>query len=184
MLKLIYYPNKLEMYANSLRLIYQKLILKDSIKPKYLDNLRKIYEFEATMSDSISPLNLEKFCSELFTAVIFYKHFNYNIQIKGNYLVNQKVLTCILLNIARKSEFVKMYILREKIVIKSKFKPDKILKKLVGTLGGIMLKSLNTKTVYIQLNFEKTEKKTTGFHTAFYHCIDPLSPVNLYLNSQ
>lgn len=181
---MIYYPNKLEMYANSLRLIYQKLILKDSIKPKYLDKLRKIYEFEATISDNVSPIDLEEFCSELFTAVIFYKRFNYKLHIKGNYLVNQKVLTCILLNIAKESEFIKIYIFREKIVIKSTFRPMKTVEKLVRKIGGIMFKSVNTKTFYIQLNLEKTEKKTTDFNTAFYHCIDPLSPVNLYLNSQ
>lgn len=181
---MIYYPNKLEMYANSLRLIYQKLILKEKIKPKYLNSLRKIYEFEATISDSISPLDLEGFCRELLNAVILYKPFDYNLQVMGNYLVNQKLLTCILLNIARTSEYIKLYVFREKIVIKSKFTPDKTLKLLVRKIGGTMLKSLNTKTVYIKLNFEKTEKKTTGFHTAFYHCIDPLSPVNLYLNFQ
>ena len=181
---MIYYPNKLEMYANFLRLIYQKLILKDSIKPKYLDKLRKIYEFESIISDNISPLDLEGFCSELFTAVIFYKPFNYNLLIKGNYLVNQKVLTCILLNVAKESKFIKIYIYKEKIIIKSKFTSNKMVEILVKKIGGIMLKSVNTETVYIQLNFEKTQKKTTDFHTAFYHCIDPLSPVNLYLNSQ
>ena len=180
---MLYYPNKLEKYANSLRLIYQKLILKESFNPKHLSNLRKIYEFEATITDNVCPVDLEKFCIELFTAVIFYKKFNYNLQIKGNYLLNPKILTCILLSIAKETDYIKIYTLKEKIVIKSKI-TNKIIEKLIKKMGGIMLKSLNTKMFYIQLNFEKTQKRTTDFNTAFYHCIDPLSPVNLYLNSQ
>lgn len=179
---MIYFPNKFEIYAASLRLLYQKFIFNHGVTKKYADKLKKIYEFEClTANDNIAPINLEKYSSQLFTAVILKKKFNYKINIKGNRLLDIKTYTSLLLNICFNTEYLEIVEICGNIVICGKITLNKKTVLLTKKLKGNILRERKTDTVYIKLNYPATNKKSADFENAYYMLQNPLSPVNLYL---
>ena len=179
---MIYFPNKFEIYAASLRLLYQKFIFNHGVTKKYADKLKKIYEFEClTANDNIAPINLEKYSSQLFTAVILKKKFDYKINIKGNRLLDIKTYTSLLLNICFNAEYVEIAEICGNIVICGKIILNKKTVLLTKKLKGDILRERKTDTVYIKLNYPATNKKSAEFENAYYMLQNPLSPVNLYL---
>ena len=182
MLKLIYFPNKFEIYAASLRLLYQKFILNHGVTKSISEKLKKIYEFEClTAKDNIAPINLEKYSSQLFTAVILKKKFNYKINFRGNRLLNIKAYTSLLLNICVNSEFLEIKEICGNIVISGKISLNKKIFLLTEKLKGNILRERKTDIVYIKFNFPATNKKSADFEKAYYMVQNPLSPINLYL---
>ena len=179
---MIYFPNKFEIYAASLRLLYQKFIFNHGVTKKYADKLKKIYEFEClTANDNIAPINLEKYSSQLFTAVILKKKFNYKINIKGNRLLDIKTYTSLLLNICFNTEYLEIVEICGNIVICGKITLNKKTVLLTKKLKGNILRERKTDTVYIKLNYPATNKKSADFENAYYMLQNPLSPINLYL---
>lgn len=179
---MIYFPNKFEIYAASLRLLYQKFIFNHGVTKKYADKLKKIYEFEClTAKDNIAPINLEKYSSQLFTAVILKKKFNYKINIRGNRLLDIKPYTSLLLNICINAEYIKISEICGNIVICGKIVLNKKAVLLIKKLKGDILREIKTDTVYIKLNYPATDKKSADFENAYYMLQNPLSPINLYL---
>ena len=185
MLKLIYYPNKFEIYTSSLRLVYQKLILKNGIKQKYLKSLRKIDEFEGVIfQNEPIPINVEDFCGELLTAVFLKKDFDYNINVSGNYILDKKIFTMLILSICVKTDFLTIFNFNQNIVLKGKFKCSSKILRLTEKLGGNVFSEVKTGTTFIRFDFPLTQKNTEDFEKAYYLLQNPLSKVNLYLNGQ
>lgn len=179
---MIYFPNKFEIYGASLRLLYQKFIFNHGVTKRNADKLKKIYEFEClTAEDNIAPINLEKYSSQLFTAVMFKKNFNYKINIKGNRMLDIKTYTSLLLNICLNAEYLEIAEICGNIVICGKITLNKKTVLLIKKLKGDIFKEIITDTVYIKLNFPATDKKSADFEKAYYMLQNPLSPINLYL---
>ena len=149
--------------------------------PKY-KKFKKIYEFECLISkDEASPINLEKYSSQLFTAVILKKKFNYKINIRGNRLLDIKPYTSLLLNICFNTEYLEIVEICGNIVICGKITLNKKTVLLTKKLKGNILRERKTDTVYIKLNYPATDKKSADFENAYYMLQNPLSPINLYL---
>lgn len=179
---MIYFPNKFEIYASSLRLLYQKFIFSHGVTSSIAEKLKKIYEFECLSEKSnLTPVNLEKYSSQLFTAVILKKKFDYKINIKGNRLLNIKAYTSLLLNICLNAEYLEIIEICGNIVICGKITLNKETVLLTKKLKGDILRERKTDTVYVKLNFPATSKKSADFENAYYMLQNPLSPVNLYL---
>ena len=179
---MIYFPNKFEIYAASLRLLYQKFILNHGVTEKITEKFKKIYEFECLISkDEASPINLEKYSSQLFTAVILKKKFDYKINIKGNRMLDIKAYTSLLLNICLNTEYLKITEICGNVVICGKISLNEKTVILTKKLKGIFFREIKTNTVYIKLGFPTTNKKSADFENAYYMLQNPLSPVNLYL---
>ena len=87
---MIYYPKNHERFSASLRLLYHKFINKNGIKNNYLNSLKKIYEFEAMTDKEIVPINPEKLCAEILTAVFLKNGTDFTIDTKYCYLINKK----------------------------------------------------------------------------------------------
>ena len=181
MLKLIYYPKKYEIYANSLRCLYQNLIMQKGFKPNFLNSLRKIYEFECILQAEKLPINLYDFCYAILTSVSFKRNLIFHLNIHGNYFLNSKTFVALLLNIGKTADFIDISAKNELITIKSNLTKSKILEIFVLKLGGVLLKNLRTNTSYVFINFKKTKKETVNFEDAYDLSVNPLSIVNCYL---
>ncbi len=178
---MIYYPKKYELYANSLRCLYQKFILQRGFKPNFLNSLRKIYEFECIFQTEKSPVNLYDFCDAILTAVSLKRNFIFRLNIHGKYFLNQKTLIAVLLGIGKTADYIHISAQDEILMIKSNFEKSKTLEKLVRIMGGVLLKNLENGISYIFMKSEKTKKETVDFQDAYELSVNPLSIVNCYL---
>ncbi len=178
---MIYYPKKYELYANSMRCLYHKLILQKGPKPNLLISLRKIYEFECKYSATLLPTNLYEFCNELLTAASFRRKFIFQLKVHGNYLLNQKIFTAILLNICQNADFVEIEISNKTAIIKTNCKKTKQIKRLVFLMGGVILNVVNNDFLHIFLTLKKTKKETVDSQDAYELSVNPLSIINCYL---
>ncbi len=178
---MIYFPKNYCRITASFRQLYQNLILKKGIKSNYLNSLKKINLIEAYSLDAFpQPLNVEAYFYELFTAIFLKKKFDYFINIKGNYLIDKKILTLLLLEISGKTDYLELKSFKESLVIKGNFIPTKATMLLTKKLKGIIFKELKENICCIKLNFPKTKKESEDFETAFFLLQNPLSVVNLY----
>lgn len=186
-LKLIFLPNKFEKYTAGLRNLFQKLIIKNGIKENYLTDMRKLYDAEAILIKNESqPFNIENYFNQLLTAIHLRKfinniNFKFQVNISGNFIFDKKILSSLILNICRQTDFISIFELNKKILIKTKIEPNRKLNLIIKKLNGKMLCECKTKKVLIILQFDYTEKATRDFEDAYTLLKNPLSPVNFYL---
>ncbi len=178
---MIYYPKKVERLTASLRFLYHKLISKNGIKNNYLKSLKKIYEFEAINNREIKPINPEKLCGEILTALFIKREIDFLIDTKNNYLINKKAFIALLMNLCGTTNYIEIIELQNKLVLKGKFNINKRVKRLLNFLKGTLFKDTKSDVYYLLLNFPKTQKESEDFEQAYYLLQNPLSVINLYL---
>ena len=184
---MIYLPNKNEKYMAILRNTYQKLILKNGIKNNYLKKLRTIYNFEALITKKEPvPVNLNSWLTELLIAVYFKKNlkgkiFTFSVKLNDNYLVDKKIFSALILNIAKKGNFIKIENIKGKTIIKSDILPTQKIYQITKKLNGLILKELKQKNCVICIPLSATNKKTREFENGINMIQNPLSIVNIYL---
>ena len=181
MLKLIYYPKKVERLTASLRFLYHKFIIKNGIKNNYLKSLKKIYEFEAITNCEIAPIDIEKLCGEMLTAVFIKRGTDFSIDTKNNYLINKKAFIALLMRLCVTTDFIEIFEFQNKLVLKGKFKTDNQINRLLIFLKGTILKDTKWPVYYIVFSFPITQKVSEDFEQAYYLLQNPLSVINLYL---
>lgn len=187
MIKLIYLPNKFEKYTAGLRVIFQNLILKNGIKKKYLINLGKIYENEAIFFDyDLLPIDTEKFFLSILKSVYIKKILQskkpqISCETNGNYILNKKLVSILILKIAQNSDYIKIYKKRKKIFILTKGVKYKKIKKIIIKLHCLYFEEIKSKRQLIILAPEKTDKKAKDFEEDLFSLQNPLSPINYYL---
>lgn len=185
---MIYFPNKIERYLAVLRNTFQIRILKNGIKNRYLQNLKRIYITEALLfTENPQPIELQSFCAEILTAVFLKKlilrqSFDFSINLDGNYMVCKKLFTVALLNIASNSQRVKIYTVKGRIIIQSILSDTDKMQLLAKKLDGIFLQEKKTKNAILTADFTKTQKKTGDYEKAYELLENPLSVVNFYLS--
>lgn len=184
---MIFLPNKFEKYTAALRNLMQKFIIKNGIKPNYLENLRKIYEAETILVNrTLIPGNISDYLYKLLTAVLLKKSANdkpfyFNINIDGNYFYDKKVLSALILNICRQTEYLSINNFRGNIALKAEIVSTEKIKLLTKKADGIMFNEINTHTSLIILKLDYTEKTASDFEDLYSLFHNPLSPVNFYL---
>lgn len=178
---MIYYPKNHERFSASLRLLYHKFINKNGIKKNYLNSLKKIYEFEAITDKEIIPINPEKICGEILTAVFIKKEVVFMIDTKNSYLINKKAFIALLLNLCVTTNYLEIIEIDNKLVIKGNFLFNNQIKRLLQVLKGVIFKDTKTSVYYLLFNFPKTKKESEDFEQAYYMLQNPLSVINLYL---
>ncbi len=178
---MIYYPKKYERFAAALRFLYHKFILKKGIKKSYLISLRKIYEFEAITIEDIRPINPEKLCGEILTAVFLKRKTDFLIDTKNRYLINKKAFIALLLNLCAITNYLEIIEVENHLVIKGNFKINNRISKLLNFLRATIFKDTKSSVNYLLFNFPKTQKESEDFEEAYYLLQNPLSVINLYL---
>ncbi len=179
---MIYFPKKVERLTASLRFLYQKFISINGIKNKYLKSLKKIYEFEAIAIEDIRPINPEKLCGEILTAVFLKRKINFLIDTENCYLINKKVFIALLLNICITTNYLEIIEIENRLVFKGKFKINYRANRLLKFLKVTVFKEIKSSVYYLLFNFPKTEKESEDFEQAYYLLQNPLSVINLYLS--
>lgn len=178
---MIYYPKNVERLTASLRFLYHKFISKNGIKNNYLKSLKKIYEFEAITNREIVPINPEKLCGEILTAVFIKRETDFLIDTKNSYLINKKAFIALLMNLCSTTNYIEVFEFQNKLVLKGKFNIIKQTKSLLNFLKGTALKDTKSCVYYILFNFPKTQKESEDCEQAYYLLQNPLSVINLYL---
>lgn len=178
---MIYYPKKVERLTGSLRILYHKFISKNGIKNNYLKSLRKIYEFEAINNSEIVPINPDKICGEILTALFINRDTDFLIDTKNNYLINKKAFIALFMNLSITTNYIEIIEIQNKLVLKGKFYISKQAKRLLNLLKATAFKDIKSHIYYILFNFPKTQKESEDFEQAYYLLQNPLSVINLYL---
>ena len=182
-------PNNFERYTAALRNLIQLFVIKNGIKPKYLDSLRKIYQAEALFSrDAEIPTDICNFLSHLLTAVYIKKSesgipFYFNIRINGNFLLSPKIYTALILSICRNAESIEIYRQNGSIIIRAASENIKHSLKLIKKLKGCVYFERITNTALIVLPITATDKKTELCkpNVLEEYLFNPFSAVNIYL---
>lgn len=184
---MIFLPNKFEKYAAGLRNVFQNLILKNGIKPKYLVSLSKIYENEVIFSDlSDQPVNSKKFFSLLLFAIYYKKlalnkFIQFSCNTNGNYLLDKKAIAIFLLKIAQKSSFIEIFQKKGKFLIRTNFTDQSAIRRIAEKLEIITLKEIKNNIFLFILPLNKTEKEEKDSEENFFSLQNPLSLINCYL---
>ncbi len=180
---MIFLPKKKEILASLLRNYIQNCVNKYGTNIKHKKQLKKIYEFEALNSyyDKL-PHDLKKHISKLLLyaySILLEKgrRLNYSVNLKENYIINSKLIDCIILNLISFSDNISIYELKGNIVIKCK--TDKKLKSKIKDV--ISFYEIKSKTLYLKIEAEKTLKSPIKIKEE-WDITDPFSPISLYLN--
>ncbi|MGI6280108.1 MAG: hypothetical protein ACOYJS_06070, partial [Acutalibacteraceae bacterium] len=159
----------------------------NGIKQNYLESLRKIYEAETLLiNPTLIPGNISDYLYKLLTAVLLKKSgnnksFDFYINVKGNYFYDKKVLSALILNICRQTDYLAITNIMGKIALKANLSKPEKLKKLIKKANGILFYEKKCKSLLIVLNLAGTEKTTADYEDLYSLYYNPLSPVNFYL---
>ena len=183
----MFLPNKTERYLAALRETTSRFINKNGIKPKYLKMLKIIYETEAVLTEqNEKPIDISAAVHSLFTAVYLKKaaktqKFEFSVNADGNYILDKKIFTVILLKICSLTEFIELFTSCGKIAVRFYGRAEKSTNRLLEKINATSLYECNTNCTVIVFNFTKTAKKTADFEGFYGHLENPFSAVNLYL---
>ncbi len=183
---MIFLPNKLERYTAALRNSIQFLILKNGIKASYIKNISKIYTCEALFSYKEKiPVNIYKYCNKLLlsahTKLLSYnKKLAFKITAKGNYLLNKKLLTVLLLTICQNGNNIEVFTFKGLLVLSAEIDNISRIKKVISALNGLFFYERKGRKLYILIKANLTDKKEFETKREWAIC-DPLSPVNIFL---
>lgn len=186
MIKLIFLPNKFERYTAALRSVIQNLIIKNGIKQNYLKNLKTIYDFEAILSNTLSTINIEKEYYEFFAAIYLKKikkdkKFTFFINANGNYLINRKLFTALLLNLSLNCNEITLQNKENLIIVSGDFQINSKIKIMVKKLNGAYLREIKSNKTLLVFPFNKSQNKAENFEYAYSLLQNSLSIINCYL---
>lgn len=183
---MIFLPNFLERYMSALRCSIQYLTEKNGIKPKYLKMLKKIYKAEAIIGDEVLPVNILDYTENLLFAIYVKrvnrnKCFHFSVNSTGNYLINVKAYTSLLLDISLNSQNLWIENVKGNIIIKAdmlyKEENNKILKVLKGYYYNIRY---DNKSVFVIPSIF-TGKRELQFNNIWDYLANPFSEVNMWI---
>ena len=185
---MIFLPNKFELYTCILRNTMEVLILKNGIKPKYLNNLMKIHTAESLFTDYEEPTHIGNFTLEILKAVKIKKlekhqEFEFKVSKTDVFLINKKLFTTLLLILSKNSSKLAVKQYRGKVLIITNHKEKSEILKLLKKLNGKYFFEVKTKLFYILLNLPKTSKKPKEEEKDWEYILNPLSVVNIYLEN-
>lgn len=129
----------------------------------------------------IVPINPEKLCAEILTAVFIKNGTDFTIDTKNCYFINKKAFIALLLNLCVTTSYLEIVEIDNKLVIKGNFLFNNQTKRLLQVLKGVIFKDTKTSVYYLLFNFPKTKKESEDFEQAYYMLQNPLSVINLYL---
>lgn len=180
---MIILPNNLERYISALRIYISISILKEGLKPKHLENLRKLYTIEAVLNKNFSSaVNISDFCLNLLQAVKDIKpSFNFKIKSDGNYYINKKLFTVLLLTLCKEVENIKIETTKSHILITV---PSKTKSSLfcLKKLKGYFLCEIKSNRFLFLIPCQKTSEKPKKTETEWEYLFDQFSPLNIFFN--
>ena len=184
---MIFLHNKKLIYPSLLRNYIQNSVIKNGFKYKHIENLRKIYNFEALFSEEIIPINLNNYLNILFTAILIRKkelkeNFDFLIYFRNNCMINLKTFTALIMNLCSKAEFIKIYSFNGNLIIKTDKTITKHSLKLIKKLKGCAYYEIKTRKFFIKIPITATDKKTVSINKNIEeYILNPFSIVNIFI---
>lgn len=184
---MIFLPNKFERYTAALRNLVHISAIKKGKNQNMLKNMQKIFVAEAIFSkDYVSPINLGKLASQLLTAVYIKKaeknlSFEFSNRLYGNYMLNPKLFTALLLTLCKDCEKIFLSTQNGKLVIKTVGFKVKNSLSTVKAMKGCMLYERFSKTAIFTFSFTATNKRETVCTHEYSRLSDPFSAVNIFI---
>jgi hypothetical protein len=183
---LIFLPNFFDKYTAFLRLAVDNLINKKGFSVKYVEMLKKINFAEGFFyKEEIEPLDVKEYIL-LLLHVCQLKTSNYKktikvtLRINGNFLINKKLLTILLLQLYKSCKKITVAFIKGKIVIMCDRLPPASLKT-VTALNGYCLKEVKSQRSAIIIKAERTEKSPIKTNKDWLNLTNPYSLINLFL---
>ena len=181
---MIVLPNSFERYLSALRLCTTLSTLKHGILPRHLENLKKIYKAEAYYyKNRQQSVDVKTLCNNLLGAVATIKSdFKFFVEVKGNYLINQQLFTCLLLTAAQDSN-VKITA-SGKFIMLFFFEGKHTVYPLINALGGFFLKDNKTLLSLAVIPVFPTTQKAGYTNSEWEYLFDKFSVVNIFFNGE
>lgn len=184
---MIFLPNKFERYTSALRNYIHLSAIKQGITQRHLRLLSKIYAAEALFGrENVLPTDIKCLSENLLLAAQLYflesgQVFHFKAKRTGNFLINPKLYTALLLSLCKKSTKAEVFTEKEKIIIKGVgFNP--YCKRFIKALNGGFIYERKTEALLIWLPAERTDKKAIETEKEWEFYLNPFSPVNIFLN--
>ena len=182
---MIFLPNKFERYIAALRNTIQISALKHGIGERQKSALKKIYIAESVLTPYLQPIDLKEYISNLILGVYTRllsqnRQINPIIKVEGIFLINKKLFDCLILNICSVSDKIKIYTLKEKIIIRCNANV-KSLELMIRNINGSYLYELKSNSSIIVISAQRTEKTPNQTEREWEYIENPFSSVNIFL---
>lgn len=182
---LIFLPNKFERYTAAIRNSIQIAALKNGITETQTSTLKKIYIAEAILSPCYQPIDLKELTFNLLMGAyikLLSKDIKISplIRVNGTFIINKKLLICLLLSLCSISETIKISNYKQKIVILCN-NDARNFDFLINAIKGICFYELKTNASMIIIPAKRTEKKPLKTEREWEYIKDPFSPINIFL---
>lgn len=184
---MIFSPNKFERLCFSLRNYIQRKTLISPLNAKQRGILRKIHFAEAVFCDSQAvPIDMKEFAGELLSAARILKlekkeEFCFSVKVKENLLIDAKPFEALILTLAQKSRYLKIFTFRKNLIIESE-RLDGDISSLIKRLDAFCIYEINRGEMYIIISAAQTSKKTVSIKKEWEQLCDPFSSVNIFLS--
>lgn len=190
---MIFLPKSFERYAASLRLYLQISVLRGGAGTKHLKMLKTINRAEAIYYKSeSSPVDIIKLANSLLGAAVIVmlqrgKRLAATFSGKGVYLINQKLYTALLMELASLNNGnmeinIKADNFRAVIKASGCIGLGK-LPKIIRAMKGTYFHKLSGNKLIINIPCEKTELAPEPVENEWCYILDRFSPVNVYLEN-
>lgn len=146
--------------------------------------MKKIYKAEAKLEEGTVPVNLCDFATRLLTGVYIKrieqnKNFKFNVKSDGNYFLNIKAFTVLLLEASEKSESIFVEGKRGKVIITAESFSIHSNLELFSILKAYYFKEGNKK-IKIILPTDATGKTEVLFKSIWDYIEQPFSEINMW----
>ncbi len=179
---MIVLPNTFERYLASLRNLTYFYILKYGLNAKYINHLKKINLAEAFFhKKTVQSVDIKNHCENLLFAVLAHNpDLKFYINTNCNHQVNQKLLSILIVNICRFSDFLKIDADGEFLYFNFWGNPKNI-SNITSALKGNSFYETKSETSLLVISAPETKEKAIPYQSEWEWLFDEFSIVNLFL---
>lgn len=186
---MIFSPKPIERYIAALRSTVQGSVLKNGIKRHNRQRLKKIIAVEAlTLRRELDSVNITGFADSLLGAAQIVamqkgKGFKVRLSGNGNYKVNRRLLTALMLELVYcNANAIGIESGAPRTVIRAAGLSDTgMVLKLARAMGGGYMLEKQSGNIIIRIPTPKTEIIPEKTENEWYYLLDEFSPVNIWL---
>lgn len=181
---MIVLPNSFERYLSALRIFVSLSILKHGLRPRHLENLKKIYFAEALYNKIlVQSVDINKLCTNLLRAVnAINTDFKFECRIDGNFYVNKSLFTLFLLQVSKISNTVSVNGNEAFIAIKFS-NPNRIPLPFLSALGGYALKETKHNITLALIPSAEATESSVYVESEWENIFDQFSVVNIFFKN-
>ena len=177
-------PKSFERYLSSLRQYVEKSINFGDESPKQLEKLKKIYVCEAIYyKNHKESVDINMLSASLLRAASYIdQNTEYKIDISGNFIINEKLFSLVLLMTA-KSGALKIFYQNNNVLMKF-CGENKKTAPIISALNGYTIYEIKENESLIIIPAKKAKNKSKYIKSDFEYLFDKFSVVNLIFKTK